>query len=286
VAVPVPVPPVIEPKVAHPSEELGKQLDRFNACVGAVAEIVRSSDVAVTVPVKQIADCQKQFNEILTTRQVVISEPYAEYFVLAARVLGRLRPIVPGAGLPAEPFPVKEFITDYNAFALRNNELMGIPVIEPSPAEVVRRSVPRRTYRDELARLGQTLETAVRDWSFSHHFETLGSGAPAAWLSEAGLERVRFWMLQLRLEDEMVGFSRLDCDNAGTGPEEKITCDTLLGAGRALSKSAQDWIGAWSQLLGLLSSSPGAFPAAARKACDDRLSVLEEKIRELPGRIE
>ncbi|MBU1068557.1 hypothetical protein KJ975_03220 [Myxococcota bacterium] len=286
VAVPSPVPPVPEPKVARSSEGLGKLLDRFNACVGAVAEIIRASDASVTVPVKQIGDCEKLFDEILATRQVVISEPYAEYFVLAAQVLSRLRLPAPGAGDPAVPFPVKEFITDYNAFALRNNELMGIPVIEPAPAEVVRRSVPRRTYRDELAQLGQTLETAVRDWSFAHHFETLGSGAPAAWLSGAGLERVRFWMLRLKLEDQLGDFARFDCDNAGTGPEEKITCDTLQGAGRALSKSAQDWVDAWTQLLGLLGPSPGAFPAAARKSCDDRQAALEEKIRELPGRIE
>ncbi len=281
-------PPVVprEPEVVRSADGLGGLIDRFNACIGAVAEGIRATDAIPTSSATQIGDCDKLFNEILSTGKVVVSEPYADYFVLAAKVMDRLRSGRAAPGDPAPAFSTKDFITEYNQFALKNNELMGIPVVEAAEADVARKVVPRRTFRDELARLGETLATAVRDWQFAHRFETLGSGAPSSWLSAVRVERVRFWMLRLTLEDQLAAFGRFDCDNAGTGPEEKITCDTLVGAGRDLAKSGKEWLDAWSLLLGTLASSPGAFPEAARKACDARQEALEEKIRELPGRIE
>jgi hypothetical protein len=280
-----------EPPSVRTRQGLGVLIDRFNACVGAVAELVRAADTAAPVPAQQVTDCGKLFDEILSTRQVVIAEPYAEYFLLAARVMNRLRGHEGPAGEPRAEFSVKDFVVEYNEFALKNNELMGIPVVEPAPGETVpkesiRRSVPRRTYRDELARLGETLGTTVRDWQFDHPFETLGAGAPAPWLSRGDPERVRFWMLRLTLESQLELFGRLDCDKAGTGPEDKITCDTLRGAASALEKSAREWVEAWSLLLASLRGSGGVVSAEARKACDDHRAAIEEKLRELPGRIE
>jgi len=276
----------VEPQVARSADGLGVLIDRFNTCIGAVAEAIRASDAMPTTSEKQIGDCEKLFNEVLATRKVVISEPYAEYFVLAAQVLSRLGSGTAAPGSPVATFSTKDFVTEYNRFALKNNELLGIPVIEAAPAEVVRKSVPRRTFRDELARLGETLGTTVRDWQFAHRFETLGSGSPAAWLATGRQERVRFWMLRLTLENRLSAFTRFDCDNAGTGPQEKITCDTLRGAGLDLVKLGQDWLDAWNQLLESIQPPDHVPPAEARKSCDTRQAALEEKIRELPGRIE
>jgi len=88
------------------------------------------------------------------------------------------------------------------------------------------------------------------------------------------------------LEDQLAAFSRIDCDNAGTGPEEKITCDTLVSAGQNLAKAGREWMDAWTSLLGSLTATAKTPTAEARKSCDHWRDALEDQIRELPGRIE
>jgi len=277
---PPPEPPAPPPVVARAAEGLGKSIDHYNACVAKVADLVRATDTAPLVPAKLVAECEEAFTVLLTTRSVVVSEPYAEYFVHAARVSARL-----AAGADPAKFPVQEFIADYNAFALKNNDLMGVPVTDPPPPPG-RRQVPRRTYRDELARLGEALAAAVRDWDFAHPFETLGSGAPAVWLSEGREERVRFWLLRLRLEQRLEVFGRIDCDNAGTGVDDKSTCATLASAGGDLSRFTRAWLDAWDALLASLVPAGSQPTAEARRAIAAAATSLAERVRELPDRIE
>ncbi len=291
-AVPSPTPPATatgpgepappEPVVARASEGLGKLIDRFNTCVAQVAELLRAADDRPVVSTKLAKECDGAFAAILETRGVRITEPYTEYFTLAAQVARRF---AAAAADPAVPFQATEFIADYNRLALLNNELLGVPVTEP-PTARERRRVPRRTYRDELARQGETWGKAARDWQFAHPFETLGSGAPAAWFDDASVERTRLWLLRLDLEHQLATFSLLDCDNAGTGPEEKIVCDQLIPAGTDLALRLRAWLDAWDKLLGQLGRSGQTPSAETRRACETAQGRLEERIRELPARVE
>jgi hypothetical protein len=277
-----PAPP--EPVVARAAEGLGKLIDRFNTCVAQVAELLRAADDRPVVSSKLATECSNAFAAILETRGVRLSEPYTEYFTLAAQVARRFAAAAT-ATEPAASFQATEFIADYNRLALLNNELLGVPVTEP-PVPTGRRRVPRRTFRDELARQGETWGKAARNWQFAHPFETLGSGAPAAWIDDALLERTRLWMLRLDLEHQLLVFSLLDCDNAGTGPEEKIVCDQLLPAGADLALRLRAWLDAWDQVLGDLVRTGQAPSTEARRACDTAQTRLEERIRELPARVE
>lgn len=276
--------PQPEPAVVRAAEGLGKGIDRFNACVAQVAELVRAADDRPVVSGKMLTECDRAFSELLEARGVRVSEPYDEYFLLAAQVSRRFA-TAGAAADPAAAFQVREFVADYNRLALLNNELLGVPVTEP-PASTERRRVPRRTYRDELARHGEAWSKAVRDWQFSHPFETLGSGAPAAWLSDGQLERTRLWLLRLELEHQVADFSRVDCDNTGTGAEEKTVCDQLVPAGADLIRRLGVWVDAWDQLLAGLVRSGLAPSAEARRACEAAQTQLEERVRELPARVE
>ena len=154
--------------LSRPSSKLGPFLDEFNACVAHIADIVRSSTSKTTnVPADNVQECRRRLDAILAFRGMPITEAYTEYFVLAARLIDLLSTSA-DASKNTISIPIN-FIENYNAFAIENNELLGVPVTEPMSVSSSSSLFPRRTYRDELARLASNIHTQVIDWHFLHH---------------------------------------------------------------------------------------------------------------------
>ena len=285
---PLPEEPPKDPATG-PSGEPAVLLDRFNACIGSVAEAFRNAepgkkpDPAVLSP--RILECQKAFESILELGDVVISDPYKDYFLLGASVLEKLprSENPPRTGDP--PFRADEFTNAYNEFALKNNELIGIPVVElPQAAQT--KTVHRRTFRDELARLAGFLEKWSLDWQFSHRFETLGTQAPTAWLLRPLPARVSFWLGSLEIQGRVRAFSVFQCDNSGTDPQDTTTCSALEGARDQLLKDHEAWSQAWRKLLQTPGAGPLTLTTERRELCEKTYQTLSDRIKALPGRVE
>ncbi len=258
--------------ITRPAEKLGPLLDAFNGCVANLAALVRSTEsVPVTPPARDVQECRRRFEAILAFRGFPVTADYEDYFVLAARLVDTLPADSSGPGTPS--FSVQAFIEAYNAFALRNNELIGVAATderEPS----IQGSLPRSTYRDELVRLAGSIRDYVVQWHFEHRFETLGTDAPSAWLQALLPERARLFVLRTRVESRLDAFARLKCEDAGTSTDTRVSCRMLADAAGELARGARAWLDAWDARL--RSASREACPA-----CESTRGDLEMRIRTL-----
>lgn len=263
--------------LARPSSKLGPFLDEFNACVAHIADIVRSSTSKTThVPADNVQECRRRLDAILAVRGMPITEAYTEYFVRAARLIELLSTSA-DASTNTISVPVN-FIENYNAFAIENNELLGIPVTEPMPLSSSS-LLPRRTYRDELARLALNIHTQVIDWHFHHRFEILGANAKAAWLNHRLAERAKFFVLRNRMEARLATFFHIQCENSGTSSDDRFPCQMLENAGKELARYTRAWLDAWDTWL-----QTTVGPTCSE--CERTQKDIEQHVRSLPEAIQ
>ncbi len=277
--VPSPAPDAELPPEARPIME---NLERFNRCVLELAKWLHEEEKAVQPKeaAGRFEPCEKNFLEVLENDEVQVTEPYREYFLLAARLLDRLSGLTVDSG---RPFDRDGFVADYNAFAMKNNELLGIPLVEGIRPQTARK-LPRRTYMDELVRAKEHIGNFVVEWQFGHRFEILGSGGPAAWFPFGRHAHTRFWLDLQPVLVQVGAFRQLECSAEGTDKEDRHTCETLKGSGQELLRRFDEWTTAWRDLLRTARDPAWSPKPDQRQRSEKATASLNGFMQLLPGR--
>jgi hypothetical protein len=200
---------------------LVENLDKLNICLHGSVENLKKHFIKKKIPLKTenlkttAKKCEKTLFSIISKNNN-ISGSYSSYLILSGTLLDTYFNVLELFLLPEKsPGKVnnrvleKRLIEAYNKFALKNNDLVGIPIRDKGK-ELPPLTLDSRTYGDETARMGDKIWAIILNWNGSHLFKGIGQKKPG-WFSFLRRDYIYLMILSYKIEKIIKNYQVFGC---------------------------------------------------------------------------
>ncbi|MBU1218921.1 hypothetical protein KKF34_10935 [Myxococcota bacterium] len=282
-------------------------INRMNNCFKRSVETVRKEiekDVHVMGRVthgelKKLGKiCEKNLIDIINTYDDM-TVYYQEFMLASAAFLDVYFVTLENLVLPKEaPGKLdlgscdKKLVDSYNKRALKNNDFVGVAILETRPPQE-KSTVDLRTYGDEAFRMGDFIIKEIHKWNISHSFDIVPGNDRPSWMFHMRREFVAIKFLSDRILRKINYFKTIDCikgfatnmkaDEAATkNATPPRTCTTVKVKSENFIKSVNAWIIEWkTQVTGGMKAYPVVNQGFKEKT-EKAFSTVKSLVSTLP----
>ncbi|MBN2723502.1 MAG: hypothetical protein JXR95_05460 [Deltaproteobacteria bacterium] len=221
-------------------DRLVDQINRLNKCLQrSVKSIKKEIDAnhavisrTSTAELKKMGKiCERNYFDIINNYND-LTFYYRKYFLAAAHFLDSYFLGTENLSLPMDA-PGKQSVLEveksvlniYNKYALKNNDLVGVSILEKYPKQE-KSTVDLRTYSDESARLGEFITKEIRKWNRDHSFDLVPGADRPSWMFSLRREFTAIVFLETQLKKKSEYFKTISCIRGFAKLEEKKEVST------------------------------------------------------------